>query len=70
MATFAPDALDLIVRTMLGEADQTPEGWQALANVVKNRLNSRYWGANTKLDPVILADKQFSMWNNNEQLTQ
>ena len=46
MATFAPDALDLITRTMLGEADQTPEGWQALAStVIKNRLNSRAWGA-------------------------
>ena len=33
---IAPDALDLMTRTLLGEADQTPEGWQALANVIKN----------------------------------
>ena len=41
---FAPDALDLITRTMLGEANQSPEGWQAVANVIKNRVNSRAWG--------------------------
>ena len=61
---FAPDALDLITRTMLGEADQSPEGYQAVANVIKNRVNSRAWGADTKLGPVINANKQFSVWNN------
>ena len=60
---IAPDALDLMTRTLLGEADQTPEGWQALANVIKNRVNSRAWGANTKVGPVINAHKQFSVWN-------
>ena len=65
---FAPDALDLITRTMLGEADQTPEGWQALANVIKNRVNSRAWGADTKLGPVINANKQFAIWNNDPKM--
>src|SRR4029077_15253608 len=60
---IAPDALDLMTRTLLGEADQTPEGWQALANIIKNRVNSRAWGANTRVGPVINADKQFSIWN-------
>ena len=60
---IAPDALDLMTRTLLGEADQTPEGWQAVANIIKNRVNSRAWGANTKVGPVINADKQFSVWN-------
>jgi hypothetical protein len=60
---IAPDALDLMTRTLLGEADQTPEGWQAVANVIKNRVNSRYWGPNTKVGPVLNANKQFSIWN-------
>ena len=60
---IAPDALDLMTRTLLGEADQTPEGWQALANVIKNRVNSQAWGPNTKVGPVINAHKQFTMWN-------
>ena len=63
MARLTPEALDLVVRTLLGEADQSPEGYQAVANVIKNRLNSRAWGPDDRLGPVVNARKQFSMWN-------
>jgi hypothetical protein len=65
---IAPDALDLMTRTLLGEADQTPEGWQALANIIKNRVNSRAWGPNTRVGPVLNANKQFSVWNNTPKM--
>jgi Cell Wall Hydrolase/D-alanyl-D-alanine carboxypeptidase len=65
---IASDALDLMTRTLLGEADQTPEGWQALANVIKNRVNSRAWGPNTRVGPVLNANKQFTVWNNDSKL--
>ena len=63
MPRLTPDALDLITRTLLGEADDSPEGYQAVANVIKNRLNSRAWGPDTKVGPVINAPKQFTVWN-------
>jgi cell wall hydrolase len=63
MAGLTPDALDLVVRTLLAEADQTPEGYQAVAHVIKNRVDSGAWGSNTRLGPVINARKQFSVWN-------
>jgi hypothetical protein len=63
MASLTPEALDLLTRTVLGEADQSPEGYQAVANVIKNRLNSRAWGPDTKLGPVINARKQFAVWS-------
>jgi hypothetical protein len=68
MASLTPEALDLMTRTLLGEADQTREGWQAVANVIKNRLNSRAWGPDTKLGPVLKANKQFSIWNNDPKM--
>ena len=67
MATLTPEALDLVVRTLLGEADQSPEGYQAVANVIKNRLLSGAWGSD-RLGPVINAHKQFSMWNDDPKM--
>jgi hypothetical protein len=63
MAGLTSDALDMVVRTLLGEADQSPEGYQAVANVIKNRVDSGAWGSNTRLGPVINAPKQFAVWN-------
>ena len=64
MARLTPEALDMAVRTLLGEADQTPEGYQAVANVIKNRFYSGAWGSD-RLGSVIYAPKQFAVWNAN-----
>jgi hypothetical protein len=68
MPEIAPDALDLMTRTVLGEADDSPEGYQAVANIIKNRMNSRAWGPNTRAGPVLNANKQFSIWNNDPKM--
>ena len=53
---------DLYVRTIIGEAGNQPvEGQAGVAHVIRNRLNSGRWG--DTLDGVILAPKQFSLWN-------
>lgn len=60
------DERDLAVRTLIGEAgNQGDEGLAAVANVIKNRVNDDRYG-NTVAD-VILAPKQFSVWNNGDK---
>jgi hypothetical protein len=59
-------ARDQVIRTILGEAaDQGPQGWAAVANVIKNRTDSGAWGDPLKggVSRVIYAPKQFSAWN-------
>jgi hypothetical protein len=61
---LTPEARDLVIRTLLGEAGNEPqEGQFAVANVIKNRLNSGAWGPTNRLGPVINAPKQFTLWN-------
>ncbi len=60
------DPRDLAIRTILGEAaNQGDVGQAAVAHVLKNRLNSGAYGE--KLEDVILAPKQFSVWNNGDR---
>lgn len=58
----SPDERDLAIRTIIGEAGQEPPvGQAAVASVIKNRLASGNYGDSLK--SVILAPKQFSVWN-------
>lgn len=60
------DPRDLAIRTILGEAgNQGDEGQAAVAHVLRNRLNSGAYG--DKLEDVILAPKQFSVWNSGDR---
>ena len=55
---------DLVVRTLLGESNCTPEGMISVAHVMKNRgLSGVYGSPNVALTRLITARKQFSMWN-------
>jgi hypothetical protein len=60
-----PQARDLVIRTLLGESNKTPEGMISVAHVIKTRADSGAWGDPTKggLTRAITAPKQFSMWN-------
>lgn len=56
------DARDLMIRTIYGEAGgEPPEGQLGVASVINNRLKSGKFGGS--LEDVILAPKQFSLWN-------
>lgn len=56
-----PNDQDLIARTIVGEAaNQPPEGQQAVANVILNRLRSGKFGASAR--DVVLAPYQFEPW--------
>jgi hypothetical protein len=57
---------DLFVRTLLGEAaNQGEQGLAAVAHVINNRKNSGNYG--DSLQDVILAPKQFSVWNSGDR---
>lgn len=53
---------DLLIRTVIGEANQEPElGKAGVAHVVLNRLNSGKFGQS--MQDVLFAPKQFEPWN-------
>lgn len=59
---LTPAQRDILIRTVWGEAaNQGPEGWQAVASVVRNRAADPGYPS----DPaaVALQPKQFSAWN-------
>jgi hypothetical protein len=57
-------ARDALIRTIWGEAgNQGPQGWLAVAHVIKNRIDSGAWGPNDHVLPVLYAKHQFSMYN-------
>jgi N-acetylmuramoyl-L-alanine amidase len=60
-------ALDAVTRTIIAEAEnEGPAGWQAVANVLKNRADSGAWGDPAQeggMARVIYAPKQFTSWN-------
>ena len=54
---------DLVARTIWGEArNQKPEGWAAIAWVIKNRTDHPGWWGRTVRE-VCLRPSQFSAWN-------
>src|SRR5689334_9385087 len=58
---FSGDDLDLMTRTVMGEAaDQPDVGQSAVAHVILNRLKGGQWG-NT-VPAVVLAPNQFEPW--------
>lgn len=58
-----PDDRDMIVRTVMGEANGEPHlGKVAVAAVIKNRLASGGFGGDT-VRGVLLAPKQFEPWS-------
>ena len=61
-APMSSDARDLAIRTIYGEAGGEPAAGQAgVASVLKNRLAGGQYGDD--MQSVILAPKQFSLWN-------
>lgn len=64
-ADLAPsfDDIGLVSRTVWGEArGESPEGWAAVAWVIKNRANHPgWWGRSVR--EVCLRPQQFSSWN-------
>lgn len=58
---LAPDDLDALTRTVVGEAGNQPDqGQQAVASTVFNRLNAGGYGRS--IHDVVLAPRQFSSW--------
>ncbi len=56
-------ALNLAARTVWGEArNQGRHGWEAVAWVLKNRLDRPGWWGKT-LSEICLKPQQFSCWN-------
>lgn len=56
------DVRDLLIRTLIGEAgNQGDAGKAAVAHVIRNRLASGKYGPDVQ--SVIMAPKQFSVWN-------
>ena len=56
------DQRDIVIRTVLGEAaGEGPEGWAAVANVLKNRAMDPRWP--DEVGAVALQPQQFSAWN-------
>lgn len=56
-----PDSLDILARTVIGEAGNQPDqGQQAVASTVFNRLNAGGYGKS--IHDVVLAPKQFTSW--------
>ena len=69
MAVWNNDKIrDLVIRTLLGETDRSPEGMISVAHVMKNRADSNAWGDHTisGLTRALTAPKQFSMWNTDD----
>jgi spore germination cell wall hydrolase CwlJ-like protein len=61
-APMSSDARDLAIRTIYGEAGGEPDtGKAGVAAVLKNRLAGGQYG--NDMQSVILAPKQFSLWN-------
>lgn len=61
MAKLTKEERDLLIRTVIGEADNQPElGKAAVANVVLNRLNAGGYGDDVK--GVLFKPKQFEPW--------
>ncbi len=54
------DPVDMVIRTVYGEADNDPASRQAVAGVVLNRSKSREKG----FDEVVLEPSQFEAWSN------
>jgi len=53
---------DMVIRTVIGEAAQEgARGWEAVANVIQNRMEDPRWSGNAS--DVVLQEKQFSAWN-------
>jgi hypothetical protein len=62
MAYLTPREREILVRTIMGEAaGEGPQGWAAVAHVIRNRTNDPRWPG----DPssVALEPQQFSAWN-------
>lgn len=56
------NARDIAIRTIIGEAlGEGPEGWAAVASVLKNRAADPRWPSD--IAGVALQPKQFSAWN-------
>lgn len=65
MSSLDPYSLDLLVRTMYGEAaGEGPTGQAAVGHVILNRLKQgdRYGGSTVR--DVVMAPKQFEPWGN------
>lgn len=61
MNTLDPEARDMIIRTIIGEAgNQNPLGWTAVAHVIKNRADSGRWGKDRSISAVLDAPSQFA----------
>jgi len=61
-SNISPSDLDMIARTVIGEAgNQPPIGQAAVAHVILNRMNSGKWGNDAA--SVVLAPKQFEAWS-------
>ena len=53
---------DMVIRTILGEAgSEGPEGWRAVAHVIKNRIDSGVWG--DTITGTIKYPEAFTLWN-------
>jgi len=67
MDGLSPQDRDMLVRTVIGEADSEPDvGKAAVANVVLNRLNAGGYGKT--IPDVLLAPKQFEPWSNPDKM--
>jgi hypothetical protein len=56
-----PDERDTVIRTIYGEAANEGEaGWQAVAEVIRNRVLTGKWGKTA--EDVVLAEGQFEPW--------
>ena len=59
-----PQSLDLLIRTMYGEAaGESPQGQAAVAHVILNRTRQPGYGGSSVRD-VVMAPKQFEPWGN------
>lgn len=55
--------INIVAKTMYGEArGEDTDGWQAVANVIMNRVAKKTWYGLTPYE-VCLKPKQFSCWN-------
>lgn len=64
--TFLDSALDILARTVLGEARNQPrEGRTAIAHVAINRATIGFHGASS-IPAACLAPFQFSCWNSRD----
>lgn len=56
------DQRDIVIRTVIGEAaNEGPEGWAAVVNVLRNRTQDSRWP--DQIGVVALQPQQFSAWN-------